>query len=267
MAVDWFRHAVAWFPKEASVFGYALTLRRLKRHPEFVEIVNRYDGLFPKVLTLLFPEGRNQQASPCDVISTAKVARAPQRVSEFLDLRPAGRPDDALLRNADKRLPLVQAALPRRASIPRPLNVSTNMSDDVPLVKRADFPIPVSPENPLRYSSAGQSASIPGTAAEWRERDAFASVTVARRVPGVGPMPYERFGMTLLRGWNGSDQPNYLPGVELRAPVGTLWHSEQAASSAFAESPAKTAIDRTRGMASRDAAIAPDASLAPRFHP
>jgi tetratricopeptide (TPR) repeat protein len=267
VAVDWFRHAVAWFPKEASVFGYALTLRRLKRHQEFVEIVNRYDGLFPKVLMLLFPEGRNQQASPCDVITTAKVARAPQRVSEFLDLRPAGPPDDALLRIADKRLPVVQAALPRRASIPKPLNVSTNMSDDVPLVKRSDFPIPVSPENPLRYSSAGQSAAIPATAAEWRERDAFANVTVARRVPGVGPMPYERFGMTLLRGWNGSDQPNYLPALELRAPVGTLWQSEQAASSAFVDSPARTAIDRTRGAASRDAAIASDASLAPRFHP
>jgi hypothetical protein len=267
VAVDWFRHAVAWFPKEASVFGYALTLRRLKRHQEFVEIVNRYDGLFPKVLTLLFPEGRNQQASPCDVISTAKVARAPQRVSEFLDLLPAGRPDDALMRSTDKRLPVVQAALPRRTSIPKPLNVSTNISDDVPLVKRADFPIPVSPENPLRYSSAGQSAASPGSAAEWRERDAFAGVTVARRVPGVGPMPYERFGMTLLRGWNGSDQPNYLPGVELRAPVGTLWQSEQAASIALAEVPAKTTIDRTRGMASRDAAVASDASLTPRFHP
>jgi tetratricopeptide (TPR) repeat protein len=267
VAADWFRHAVAWFPKEASVFGYALSLRRLKRNQEFVEIVNRYDGLFPKVLTLLFPEGRNQQASPCDAISTAKATRAPQRVSEFLDLRPAGRPDDDPVRSADKRLPLVQAALPRRASIPRPLNVSANIGDDVPLVKRADFPIPVSPENPLRYSSAGQSAALPATAADWRERDAFANVTLARRVPGVGPMPYERFGMTLSRGWNGSEQPNYLPGVELRAPVGTLWQSEQAASNAFVESPARTAIDRTRGVASRDAAIAPDASLAPRFHP
>jgi cellulose synthase operon protein C len=267
VAVDWFRHAVAWFPKEASVFGYALTLRRLKRHPEFVEIVNRYDGLFPKVLTLLFPEGRNQQASPCDVISTARVARAPRKVSEFLDLRPAGRPDDALVRSADKRPLVVLATLPRRASIPRPLNVSTNTSDDVPQVKRADFPVAVSPENPLRYWSAGQSVASPGSAAEWREHDAFAGVTAARRVPGVGPMPYERFGMTLLRGWNGSDQPNYLPGVELRAPVGTLWQSEQAASNAFAESPAKIPIDRTRGLASRDAAISPDASLAPRFHP
>ena len=72
VAADWFRRAVAWFPKEASVFGYALTLRRLKRHQEFVEIVNRYDGLFPKVLTLLFPEGRNQQASPCDVIPSRR---------------------------------------------------------------------------------------------------------------------------------------------------------------------------------------------------
>src|SRR5262249_43766361 len=49
-ALEWFERAVAWHPKEATVYGYALALRRLKRSREFIEIVNRYDGLFPMVV-------------------------------------------------------------------------------------------------------------------------------------------------------------------------------------------------------------------------
>ena len=30
-ALEWFQRAVAWFPKEATVYGYALALRRQKR--------------------------------------------------------------------------------------------------------------------------------------------------------------------------------------------------------------------------------------------
>src|SRR5215212_6914727 len=42
-ALEWFQRGVAWFPNEATVYGYALTLKRLKRQKEFLEIVNRYD--------------------------------------------------------------------------------------------------------------------------------------------------------------------------------------------------------------------------------
>ena len=66
-ALEWFHRGVAWFPKEATVYGYALTLKRLKRQKEFLEIVNRYDGLFPKVVELLFPEERpDQPPTPCE---------------------------------------------------------------------------------------------------------------------------------------------------------------------------------------------------------
>ena len=52
VAHQWFQRAVAWFPKEATVYGYALTLKRLKRDREFWEVQNRYDGLFGKVLEI-----------------------------------------------------------------------------------------------------------------------------------------------------------------------------------------------------------------------
>ncbi|MEG9529284.1 MAG: hypothetical protein MIL41_26535, partial [Hyphomicrobiales bacterium] len=53
-ALEWFQRAVAWMPSEGTVFGYALTLQRLKRQRPFLEVVNRYDGLFPKVVDLVF---------------------------------------------------------------------------------------------------------------------------------------------------------------------------------------------------------------------
>ena len=55
---------------------------------------------------------------------------------------------------------------------------------------------------------------------------------MARRVPGVGPMPYERFGYALLPGWNGIDQPTS-PPVNAQAPAaGTLWAEQLGQSRA-----------------------------------
>lgn len=65
-ALAWFERATAWFPKEATVMGYALTLRRLDRRREFIEVVNRYDGLFPSVVALVWGDFENKQPSPCD---------------------------------------------------------------------------------------------------------------------------------------------------------------------------------------------------------
>ena len=178
---DWFRRAVAWFPKETTVFGYALTLRRLKRHQEFVEIVNRYDGLFPKVLTLLFPEQGAEPASrPCDGAPPAKTGVA-ARSAEFLDLG-----NDGSLKGRT----LQQGRLGH--AVPRPPVLSADVSDNVPQVRRSDFPIAVAPENPLRFPAA-EAFRGTGVVTEWRERGVFAAVTVARRVPGVGAfLPYEK---------------------------------------------------------------------------
>ena len=49
---------------------------------------------------------------------------------------------------------------------------------------------------------------------------------VARRVPGVGPMPYERWGFGLLPGWNGAQTATWPPASAQIAPAGTLWAAE-----------------------------------------
>ncbi|MFC6048743.1 hypothetical protein ACFPYM_12980, partial [Methylobacterium hispanicum] len=64
-ALEWFQRAVAWLPGESTVFGYALTLQRLKRQRPYLEVVNRYDGLFPKVVEMLFREDTGGPPLPC----------------------------------------------------------------------------------------------------------------------------------------------------------------------------------------------------------
>jgi tetratricopeptide (TPR) repeat protein len=73
-ALQWFQRAVAWFPKQDTVYGYGLTLQRLNMHREFIEIVNRYDGLFPKVLGLLFKDDFYHPPNPCDRNVVAQIA-------------------------------------------------------------------------------------------------------------------------------------------------------------------------------------------------
>lgn len=68
-ALEWFERAMAWLPKQETNYGYALTLRRLKRDPKFLEVVNRADGLHPKVVELLFPEERYRPPTPCETAS------------------------------------------------------------------------------------------------------------------------------------------------------------------------------------------------------
>ncbi|WP_462119536.1 hypothetical protein [Methylorubrum extorquens] len=48
---------------------------------------------------------------------------------------------------------------------------------------------------------------------------------IARRVVGVGPMPYERYGFALLPGWNGMDRASLQAGPPTPA-VGTLAQAE-----------------------------------------
>jgi tetratricopeptide (TPR) repeat protein len=69
VALEWFERAMAWLPKQETVYGYALTLRRLKRDQAFLEVVNRADGLHPKVVELVFPEERYRPPTPCEISS------------------------------------------------------------------------------------------------------------------------------------------------------------------------------------------------------
>ncbi|QEE41265.1 MULTISPECIES: hypothetical protein [unclassified Methylobacterium] len=203
-ALEWFQRGVAWMPSEGTVFGYALTLQRLKRQRPFLETVNRYDGLFPKAVDLLFQDATAGSPLPCDpappvaAAAPGRHAAAPGR-AEVAPLNRVPRPD-----------------LPNAAADAKPIAVQRN-----------EFPLAVSMENGLRYPPPGLARILAepvpaGTYA--REPTASAPPLVARRVPGAGPMPYERFGYALLPDYRGGDKPELLSSP---AP-GTLWQDQQA---------------------------------------
>ncbi|PIK71496.1 hypothetical protein CS379_19000, partial [Methylobacterium frigidaeris] len=202
-ALEWFQRAVAWMPSESTVFGYALTLQRLRRQRPYLEVVNRYDGLFPKVVDLLFRESQGGPPLPCAVqgatASTGRAAPAP----------------------ATPPRPEPQASYGR---VPRPDAPGAGGRAEAvpPAVQRGEFPLAVPLDNPLRYpaAAAAQNAA-PGSYA--REPAVPAPPLVARRVPGAGAMPYERYGYTLLPGYNGLDKPEGLSAP----PPGTLWQDQQ----------------------------------------
>ncbi|MFH6786174.1 MULTISPECIES: hypothetical protein [Methylobacterium] len=229
-ALEWFQRAVAWMPSESTVFGYALTLQRLRRQRPYLEVVNRYDGLFPKVVDLLFRESQGGPPLPCAVqaAASAPAGRSPAP--------PAGAPR--------QEPPAPQASYGR---VPRPdAPGAGGRAEAVPAaVQRGEFPLAVPLDNPLRYPPAGLPAAS-GTYA--REPATQAPPLVARRVPGAGAMPYERYGYALLPGYNGLDKPEGLGAP----PPGTLWQDQQGERnrSAAPESvrfsvPARTTSERT----------------------
>lgn len=192
-AADWFQRAVGWKPRESSVLGYALSLSRLKRTREYLEIVNRYDGLFPKVVGLVFaePDSQARDTGPC-----GPAPATPQ---------PA-------------------AAAPARIKVPRPTATAAAVAVRPLPVLRGEFPIAVAAENPLRQGEGGAAPARPREGEYLREvRDA--PPLIARRVVGVGPMPYERYGFTLLPGWNGVVRASLQAGPPTPA-VGTLAQAE-----------------------------------------
>ncbi len=223
MALEWFQRAVAWLPKEATAYGYALTLQRLKRAKEFRDVVNRYDGLFPRVVALAFDEGRTRPPAPCEASLGTPSAppRQPETAAVQASVNWAGRtiadtlaPARTIGRSAQAEASAAQYA---RARVPSP------SATDAPtgrergsLVKKTDFPFAVAAENPLRFSALRTVAIAEG------ERGPVQSSLVARRVPGVGPMPYEIYGFTLKPGWNGGSEATSPSAAERPAPLGTL---------------------------------------------
>lgn len=216
-ALQWFERAVAWHPKEPTVYGYALTLRRLKKRHELIELINRYDGLFPKAVEILLPDGRIHPPTPCD--ENVRQPRYPQTAAGW----DAPHPSYGVVQDPARQFAWGRIAGPGQAA---------NEYASAPKVSRAEFPIHVPPENPLRFAPAGQAPLInarvegnpPAEAAGFaREPAPYALPLVARRVPGVGPMPYERYGFALLPGYNGVITASWPTASEQIAPVGTLW--------------------------------------------
>ena len=226
LALKWFERAVAWLPKEATVYGYALSLQRLKRTKDFREVVNRYDGLFPKVVALAFDDGHRTPPPPCE--TNASTPSAPPRAT--IVSAQAG-PDWTGRTMADTLRPQAAALRPTpasngfvRARVPSPEELAGRASALPALTKKTEFPVAVLPGNPLRFSPLQSSAAD--------ERDPGGpgqeelGPLVARRVPGVGAMPYERFGFTLRPGWDGTTEASSPTASERSAPAGTLWSLE-----------------------------------------
>jgi tetratricopeptide (TPR) repeat protein len=224
-AREWFGRAVAWHPKEATVYGYALTLLRLKKRREAIEIINRYDGLFPKVVEMLFPNGSIQPPTPCDVAS---------RRPGFVQPRPFD----------GSSIELTYGYVRDEAGQHvwgRVLNPGVGFEGypaSMPKISRAEFPIRIAPDNLLRFAPAGQpplantqiGGDQPAPAGGFSRDAALTKFSlVARRVPGVGAMPYERYGFSLLPGFNGINRASTPSASEQLAPSGTQWFMEHDA--------------------------------------
>jgi len=251
-ALQWFQRATAWHPSETAVFGYALSLQRLKKNKEWLELANRYDGLFAKVTGMVFANNEGPSNLICDqsvasrTAPPASVAQArdplrPQfmgqqlmsqplmgQISPFGSLQPSlvdYRPADGMSANGD----------PRRtnfASVPQPNNLSGRAGgaavDPLAKLNPKEFPVATNPENDLRFNQTGTDSSslIAPSVAYRREPFAGPYSPVARRVPGIGTMPYERFGFALLPAFNGETRASFILASDQLPTKGTRWALE-----------------------------------------
>jgi cellulose synthase operon protein C len=214
-ARDWFARAVAWFPKEATVYGYGLTLQRLNKHHEFVEIANRYDGVFPRIVGLLFRDDYIHPPTPCEL-------KAHPQLAARAKLRPDPDMTDAGYIPAGAGY--TQTALPA---------TKTKSAAADPFaghrIARADFPMPVNPENPLRFPLRHGTPPDNGSRfGQLRADGPFNPPRHARRVPGAEAMPYERYGVTLLPAYNGVAAVSFHAAAYRAAANGTMWAEENA---------------------------------------
>jgi tetratricopeptide (TPR) repeat protein len=229
VALEWFQYAIAWMPKEQTVFGYALTLKKLKKSKEFIEVVNRYDGLFPSVIGLLFPDDGYHPPTPCDLKLDPSLAKQVQ--SAPFNVRAPGPP--TILSYGT--YPVAYGGVPRPvnpATIPLPQSAASPLQQVK--IDPKEFPISVTADNPLRFgmpsiprSDATPSFALPQAAiSPLIQEPPLGTPLVARRVIGVGPMPYERYGFALLPGWNGKNAATWPPYSAQWAAAGTLWSDE-----------------------------------------
>ncbi len=244
-AHEWFTRAVAWFPKEATVYGYGLTLQRLGKHHDLVEIANRYDGVFPRVVGLLFRNDYIHPPTPCEI-------RAHPELAARVKLRPDPNMTDTGYIPAGAGY--TQTALPA---------TKTKVAAGDPFagrrIARADFPISVNPENPLRFAlRGGTPADRASHIGQFRTDGPFSPLRLARRVPGAEAMPYERYGVTLLPAYNGVSAVSFHAGAYRAAANGTMWAEENTPPARDAAlAPARDAAI----TAARGASMAPTSSL------
>ena len=236
VALEWFQRANAWFPKEATAYGLAITYRKLKREREYFDVVNRYDGLFPKVVELVWPDGMYHPPTPCEELANARLRPVQQQNAGFVV--PGSSP---LMNPYNQNAPQYagQAPMPGvRVAVPSAnaqiIGMPMQQQNLLPRVNPKDFPIQVNPENMLRFAAGlgaqprAATLAMAPAAETPLSPEPFQSVRplVANRVSGVGRMPYERYGFVLLPGWNGVTTPSSPTHAEKPVPAGTLWNIE-----------------------------------------
>ncbi len=192
-ALDWFRRASAWLPRETTILGQAVSLQRLKKQRDFMELVNRYDGLFPTVVGLAFKDESEAIGGSC----VGPDNRAQPRSSEVASLR--------------EKISMMQ--------VPQPGNVYDQTGASNHSLKAKDFPIAVASENPLRFPDPAGSKAKSVVA---RPQDLDQRPLIARRVSGVVAMPYEQSGLKLSPSWNGESVPSAASTVDSAPAQGTL---------------------------------------------
>ena len=235
VALFWFQRANAWLPKDATVYGYALTLRRLKQDKPFYELANRYDGLDAKLIELLFPDGYYHPPTPCDSKTAAKLHGPAIKTVGYLSPGPAMIPGAAP--NYDKNA--YSSPITDQKNSSTPVAGVEADADAARLSKvmrdfKGKFPVAVISDNPLRFPALAPLGGrmvppLPGHDPSLRADPARGVMPlVARRVPGVGPMPYERYGFSLLPGWNGQEAASWPPASQQVAPSGTQWANQEA---------------------------------------
>ena len=248
VALEWFGRAMAWFPKEATAYGYAMTLKRLKRQKDFFEVVNRWDGLFPQLLEIIFPDGQYHPPTACDLQAQQQLAPAQQAVGapyaqayvvpgatpgmqggygqQPYGQQPYGQPPSGQPRYSQQAMMGSYTAPRGQPPVPAPQFGALQL----PKLDPKEFPINVDPENPLRFAAAITGARS-GTAQFFPPpslHEPFRGLRslVANRVSGVGAMPYERYGFSLLPGVDGLNAPSNPAHGKQPAPAGTLWATE-----------------------------------------
>ena len=203
-SLDWFRRASAWLPRETTILGQAISLQRLKKQKDFMELINRYDGLFPTVVGLVFKDGVEGSVGACG----GSDKRDQPRSLEVSGLRGKS----------------------SAMQVPQPGNVYDQRGDASQPVKAKDFPVAVASENPLRFPEpAGVKTKFPVA----RPPDPDHRPLLARRVSGVVAMPYEQSDLKLSPSWNGESIPSTAPSVDSPPAQGTI-ASQTARDSPYA---------------------------------
>jgi hypothetical protein len=228
VSAQWFQRALAWFPKEGTAMGYALSMQRQGKRKEMIEIINRYDGLFPSVVGLLFPDELARPPTPCETQPGARQSGSPMSPQILSGATTGQRFLVPTGPGGNVRDPRTNRGF---GSVPSPLGGT--VSGAPPPIDRKEFPVSTAPENPFRFAATrtgnerNPSPTSPAIGLAYA-REPFAGPwpLIAGRVPGVGPMPYERYGFELLPGYNGITKATWPPASAQIAAAGTLWSQD-----------------------------------------